>query len=236
MSYSAFSSKKVAPAGDSWQTVSSRTRVAPIALTRATSVAPAPTSSVYVVPSQRPAAPKPFDEEFPTLGRTTSARVAPVTEEKKSFSTLMKEHAARDAAAALSTQDEGDDGMERLSLRGILKPIPRDIDQNGMPNSFLVMQRIQERAPSVKPKRKPLDLLEPRDIIGIPSLGAYLRRSKANAEAEWRRQHRLFDTPPESEEDERYVPEPDPVFDTGSDDEEGHEEAYDADEFNRHRG
>ena len=233
MSFSAFSSKKVAPVGDSWQTVSTRK---PIALTRATSVAPAPTSSVYVVPSQRPAPPKPFDEEFPTLGRAPSARVAPVTEEKKSFSTLMKEHAARDAAAALATLEEHDDGMDRLSLRGILKPIPRDIDQNGVPNSFLVMQRIQERAPSVKPKRKPLDMLEPRDIIGIPSLGAYLRRSKAHAAEEWRRHHRLFDTPPESEEEDRYVPEPEPEFDAGSDDDEGQEEAYDADEFNRHRG
>ena len=234
MSYSAFSSKKVVPVGgDGWQTAGRPRVLAPVALTRASAAAVAPVSSVYVAPSKRAPPPKPFDEEFPTLGLGTK-RAAPAPE-KKSFSALMKEHAERDAAAA-NAVEEFDDGMVRLPLGGYKKPIAGHMDKDGMPTNFMVMQRIQERAPSVPLKRRPLDVLEPRDIIGIPSLSTYLRKSNARAAEEYRRRRRLFDSPPESEVEDHYVPEPEPEFDHGSDDEEGHEEAYDADEFNRHRG
>ena len=232
MSYSAFSSRKVAPASsDGWQTAG---RPRAVALTRATAAAAVvPASSVYVAPSKREPPPKPFDEEFPTLGRA-AARVAPAPE-KKSFSALMKEHAERDAAAA-NAVEEFDDGIVRLSLHGYTKPIAGHMDKDGAPNHFVVMQRIQEHPPPAPRKRRPLDALEPRNIIGIPSLSAYLRNSNARAAEEYRRRRRLFDSPPESEVEDYYVPEPEPEFDHGSDDDEGQEEAYDADEFNRHRG
>ena len=182
---------KVVPEGDGWATMSMRKPV--VMLTRNQVV---PTSSTYVVPSQRLSAPKSFDEEFPSLGGAAPKTMV-VAEPKKSFSTLMKERVEKDSAEQARTD--------------FLNKAKNALDVDTLSIA--------------------------RDLIGIPSLGRYLRARKARELEESRRRHRIFDSPPKEEEE--YEPPSPPVeFDDGeggADEVEGEADAYDADDYDRHR-
>lgn len=179
------------PEGDGWATMSTRKPV--VMLTRNQV---APTSSTYVVPSQRLSAPKTFDEDFPALGGTAS-KTAVFVEPKKSFSSLVKERAEKDTV--------------EKARADFLDQTKRALDADTLSIA--------------------------RSLIGIPSLGRYLRERKARELEESRRRHRIFDSPPKEEEE--YEPPSPPVeFDDGeggADEVDGEAEAYDADEYDRHR-
>jgi hypothetical protein len=73
-----------------------------------------------------------------------------------------------------------------------------------------------------------------RAMAALPNLSLYLRRRKEREQAEFTRRHRLFDHHVTEEEEEApYEPEPEPEEQASEGDEEN--EAYDADEFDRHR-
>lgn len=95
-------------------------------------------------------------------------------------------------------------------------------------------KRLSDEAKAAKEQ----DKFDSRVLDGIPSLSKYLHNRRIHEEEERRRRRRIFDTPPESEDDDMSFAEPEPELASHSGDTEDAEEegeAYDADEFDRHR-
>ena len=194
---------------------------------RAAAIAPAPSmvnrarvqdvSGAYVAPGARPPPPKSFDEEFPSLGGKAAVKTTMVVPEpKKTMSALIKETVAADEATqkrllAEAAVAEANAGVVALPLKG---------------RSFIEASRT-----TAMPKAADNTI----DIMSrIPSLATYLRNRRIREEEEARRRRRCF-TPPESDE-EVLEDEPEPMFDEAEDgDGEEETEAYDADDYDRHR-
>jgi hypothetical protein len=170
-------------------------------------------SGAYVIPSARP---KSFEEEFPSLGGKTAVKTTmAISEPKKTMSALIKETVAADEATQKRLQAESEAAKTNVAF--VTLPLKG--------RSFI---DATSRAPAPKSADTTTDIMS-----RIPSLSTYLRNCRIREEEAARRRRRCF-TPPESE-DEVLEEEPEPMFDDVEDTGEEETEAYDADEFDRHR-
>jgi len=171
-------------------------------------------SGAYVIPSARP---KSFEEEFPTLGGKVSVKTTmTVSDSKKSLSTLIKETVAADEAT-----------QKRLLVEAAAAKANADFVTLPLKSKSFI--EVTSRAPM-----PPRDAeLEQDPLLRIPSLAVYLRNRRIREEEEAKRRRRCF-TPPESE-DEVLEEEPEPMVDEVEETGEEETEAYDADDYDRHR-
>jgi hypothetical protein len=170
-------------------------------------------SGAYVIPSARP---KSFEEEFPALGGTAAVKNSmAISEPKKTMSALIKETVAADEAT-----------QKRLLEEKAAAKTNTDYVALPLSNSSFI--EVTNRALAQKPADTTTDIM-----CRIPSLSRYLRLRRIHEEEEARRRRRCF-TPPESE-DEVLEEEPEPMFDDVEDAGEEEAEAYDADDYDRHR-